>query len=142
VAFQGRAIFVIMPVCVECGSPVEALYIEYSKGNIYLNRCGACQKIADKYVELDKVALFIEMVLHKPQVYRHLLFNTDLFTPSGASAWEKWSRWGKLCLLMILFDVYIKWSQLERKNIHLASDGGGGFLSTYMYLLAVCTIGM
>lgn len=79
------------------------------------------------------------MVLHKPQVYRHLLYNTDLFTPPGASRWQRWSRWGKLCLLMILFDVYIKWSQIERRDVVLAEHGD--FLTTYMYLFIICSLG-
>lgn len=96
--------------------------------------------MADKFVEFDNVIIFIEMVLHKPQVYRHLLFNTDLFTPPGASAWERWSRWSKLCLIMILFDVYIKWAQVERNNIVLADDGN--FFTTYCYILVICSFGI
>ncbi|CAG8443802.1 5687_t:CDS:2 [Funneliformis caledonium] len=64
-----------MPTCVECGVPVTNLYTEYSKGNIRLTHCEICNKFADKYVEHDFVIIFIDMLLHKPQVYRHLLFN-------------------------------------------------------------------
>ncbi|CAG8454838.1 2994_t:CDS:2 [Rhizophagus irregularis] len=64
-----------MPTCVECGAPVTNLYTEYSKGNIRLTPCEKCKKFADKYVEHDFVIIFIDMLLHKPQVYRHLLFN-------------------------------------------------------------------
>lgn len=34
-----------------------------------------CKRFADKYIEHDYVIIFIDMLLHKPQVYRHLLFN-------------------------------------------------------------------
>jgi len=34
-----------------------------------------CKKFADKYIEHDFVVLFIDIILIKPQVYRHLLYN-------------------------------------------------------------------
>lgn len=34
-----------------------------------------CNQFADKYIEHDFIIIFIDMLLHKPQVYRHLLFN-------------------------------------------------------------------
>lgn len=34
-----------------------------------------CKKLADKYVEHDFVIIFVDMILHKKPVYRHLLFN-------------------------------------------------------------------
>jgi hypothetical protein len=37
----------------------------------------------DKYVELDAVVIFIDLLLHKPQVYRHLLFNRLEYYESG-----------------------------------------------------------
>lgn len=96
--------------------------------------------MADKYVEFDNVVVLIEMVLHKPQIYRHLLFNTDLFTPPHAEKWTRLSRWLKLCVLMILFDVYIKWAQVERQNVVLAASNQ--FLSTYIYLILICSLGI
>ncbi|KAF9365155.1 sterol homeostasis protein [Mortierella sp. NVP85] len=64
-----------MPTCVECGAAVSSLYTEYSKGNIRLTYCEHCKKLADKYVEHDFVIIFVDMILHKKPVYRHLLFN-------------------------------------------------------------------
>lgn len=91
-------------------------------------------------MEFDFVIIFIEMVLHKPQVYRHLLFNTNLFTPPGSRNIERWGRWAKMCLLMILFDVYIKWSQIERHGSQIIVDGN--FAATYIYLLIICSLGI
>lgn len=34
-----------------------------------------CRKIADPFVEFEAVLLFIDMMLHKVSVYRHLLIN-------------------------------------------------------------------
>ncbi|KAI9312291.1 Arv1-like family-domain-containing protein, partial [Dichotomocladium elegans] len=73
-----------MPTCVECGASVRDLYTQYSKDNIRLTSCATlfsfcrqdrCYGFADKYIEHDFVIIFIDMLLHKPQVYRHLLLN-------------------------------------------------------------------
>jgi Arv1-like family len=73
--------------CVECSHPVASLYTIYSKDNVRLTQCVApphhppltaqdkCKKFADKYIEHDFVVLFIDIILIKPQVYRHLLYN-------------------------------------------------------------------
>lgn len=62
-------------VCVECGAPVALLVRDYGKGNLRLAICGACNRVADKYVEYETVLLFLEVLLLRPQVYRHLLYN-------------------------------------------------------------------
>lgn len=36
-----------------------------------------CFGIVDKYIEFDSVIICLDAVLHKPQTYRHLLFNID-----------------------------------------------------------------
>jgi hypothetical protein len=70
-----------MPICIECRHPVKTLWREgagdKSTGhNIRLTVCKNCGRFCDKYVEHDFVVLFIDLVLIKPQVYRHLLHNT------------------------------------------------------------------
>ena len=35
----------------------------------------SCHKVVDKYIEFDPVIIFLDALLHKPQAYRHLLFN-------------------------------------------------------------------
>ena len=71
-----------MPICIECRAPINQLYTSYSKADdrsggkgVRLTQCQHCKRFADKYVEHDFVVLFIDLVLVKPQVYRHLLFN-------------------------------------------------------------------
>ena len=34
-----------------------------------------CDETVDKYIEFDKVIIFLDALLHKPQAYRHILFN-------------------------------------------------------------------
>ncbi|EFW15198.1 sterol homeostasis protein [Coccidioides posadasii str. Silveira] len=105
-----------MPICIECCYPVSHLYTSYSKADdralgkgVRLTQCPRCRRFADKYVEHDFVVLFIDLVLIKPQVYRHLLFNRlgrddDKFDRSII----------RLGILILLFDVYIAWARIER----------------------------
>jgi len=101
-----------MPTCVECGYPVTELYHEFGASNIRLTKCvkwlplcsrvlsclpppmipissvvgcfqDHCLQFADRYVEYDGVMIFIDMVLHKPRVYRHLLFNRIKYHDTG-----------------------------------------------------------
>lgn len=59
----------------KCGRGIEKLYIQYSPGNIRLLKCGNCKSVADEYIECELMILIIDLILHKPQAYRHLLFN-------------------------------------------------------------------
>ncbi|KAL8694325.1 MAG: hypothetical protein Q9218_001030 [Villophora microphyllina] len=77
-------------------------------GDVRLTQCPRCKRFADKYVEHDYVVLFIDLVLVKPQVYRHLLFNRlgrddDELDPSIT----------RLGVLLLLFNVYLTWSRIE-----------------------------
>ena len=37
-----------------------------------------CGQIIDKYTLCDPVVMLLDALLHKPQVYRHLLYNTNI----------------------------------------------------------------
>ncbi|KAK8028813.1 Arv1-like family-domain-containing protein [Apiospora marii] len=108
-----------MPICIECRHPVKTLWTQYSGAgdpssghNIRLTVCKNCGRFCDKYVEHDFVVLFIDLVLIKPQVYRHLLHNTlmregDQFDPSIV----------RLGTLLLLFDVYLTWARIEKQTV-------------------------
>ncbi|KAF1843433.1 Arv1-like protein [Cucurbitaria berberidis CBS 394.84] len=112
-----------MPICIECRFPVKTLYTTYSKADdralgkgVRLTQCPRCKRFADKYVEHDFVVLFIDVVLIKPQVYRHLLFNRlgrddDKFDRSII----------RLGILLLLFDVYLTWSRIEKLPLPTSS---------------------
>lgn len=145
-----------MPICIECRNPVSSLYTTYSKADdrtlgkgVRLTQCPRCKRFADKYVEHDFVVLFIDLVLIKPQVYRHLLFNRlgredDRLDPSIV----------RLGILLLLFDVYLTWARIERAvttNL-LSADGdvqaehgnGNGLANQplilqYMFFLFLCS---
>ncbi|KAM3419540.1 Protein ARV [Cercospora zeina] len=116
-----------MPICIECRYPVSTLYTTYSKADdkalgkgVRLTQCPRCKRFADKYVEHDFVVLFIDLVLIKPQVYRHLLFNRlgredGRFDPSIM----------RLGTLLLLFDVYLTWARIEKAT----SDSSSSSLS-------------
>ncbi|KAK2787732.1 sterol homeostasis protein [Emmonsiellopsis sp. PD_33] len=113
-----------MPICIECCYPVSHLYTSYSKADdralgkgVRLTQCPRCQRFADKYVEHDFVVLFIDLVLIKPQVYRHLLFNR-----LGRSD-NKFDRSiVRLGTLILLFDVYLSWARIEKSSALSASS--------------------
>lgn len=71
-----------MPICIHCTHPIPTLYTTYAAADdralgkgVRLTQCPRCKRFADKYVEHDFVVLFIDLVLIKPEVYRHLLVN-------------------------------------------------------------------
>jgi hypothetical protein len=66
-------------ICVECGAHVPYLVRDYGKGNVRLAICQNCNEVADKYVEYENILLFLDLMLVRPQVYRHVLHN--LSTP-------------------------------------------------------------
>ncbi|KAK4237296.1 Arv1-like family-domain-containing protein [Achaetomium macrosporum] len=140
-----------MPICIECRHPVKTLWREgggdKSGGhNIRLTVCKNCGRFCDKYVEHDFVVLFIDLVLIKPQVYRHLLHNTlmkdeDEFAPSII----------RLGILLLLFDVYLTWARIERQSAPDADSPGidnsnfgrlaqQPIVFQYMFFLLLCTL--
>ncbi|XP_044501192.1 protein ARV 2-like isoform X2 [Mangifera indica] len=60
--------------CVKCGFRIKTLFVQYSPGNIRLMKCENCRAVADEYIECE-IILLIDLILHKPQAYRHLLYN-------------------------------------------------------------------
>ncbi|KAI8904329.1 Arv1-like family-domain-containing protein [Gorgonomyces haynaldii] len=118
--------------CIECGEKVSQLYVEYGKGNIKLQECPQCLKFADKYIEYDLTTIFIDMVLLKHQVYRHMLFNRLEYTPRGTN--PSMIRFG---ILLVLFDVYMKWHRLDRLQQPIVL--GFALHLQYLWMLGFCT---
>lgn len=96
---QGRKI-----ICVECGKEALQAYKQLRGGIIRLSHCEACSSVVDKYVEYDSVLIILDILLHKAQAYRHLLFNRRL-----DFHWQ-------LCLVFLFCDAYIKWWYLKHSN--------------------------
>jgi hypothetical protein len=87
--------------CIECGAPAGELYKEYSPGNIRLSVCDTCHKTIDKFVEYEFVLIALDLVLMKPQAYRHVLYNRNPVL-NGSDIW-------KTVVLSVLLDAYMKW---------------------------------
>ncbi|KAL1976761.1 hypothetical protein VTN31DRAFT_3043 [Thermomyces dupontii] len=107
-----------MPICIECSFPVSHLYTTYSRADdrtlgkgVRLTQCPRCKRFADKYVEHDYVVIFIDLVLIKPQVYRHLLFNR-----LGRDDNRVDRSIVRLGILLLLFDVYLTWAHIEKSS--------------------------
>lgn len=104
--------------------------------DVRLMQCPRCKRFADKYVEHDFVVLFIDLVLVKPQVYRHLLFNR-LHTSSNALD----PSIVRLAILLLLFDVYITWSHIEGLPSEVTSHSkitSLPLLLQYLFYLFLC----
>ncbi|OJD18804.1 hypothetical protein AJ78_01211 [Emergomyces pasteurianus Ep9510] len=132
-----------MPICIECCCPVSHLYTSYSKADdrslgkgVRLTQCPRCKRFADKYVEHDFVVLFIDLVLIKPQVYRHLLFNR-----LGRSD-DKFDRSIiRLGTLILLFDVYLSWARVEKSDSLSASSlSTAPIVVQYIFFLTLNTL--
>lgn len=141
-----------MPICIECRHPVKTLWTKYSSTgngdqdsghNIRLTVCKNCGTFCDKYVEHDFVVLFVDLVLIKPQVYRHLLHNSlmrdgDRFDPTMI----------RLGILLLLFDVYLTWARIEKQfNASSGADQSSfsriaqqPIVLQYMFFLLLCTL--
>jgi len=84
-------------MCVECGARAEETYKQYSMDIIKLTQCGKCSENVDKYIEYDFVLVLLDILLHKSQAYRHVLFNVKTKSAS------------RLSVLCVLCDTYMKW---------------------------------
>ncbi|KAI0213628.1 Protein ARV1 [Lamellibrachia satsuma] len=92
--------------CIECGYEAVELYKDFKAGIIKISHCVSCHKVVDKYIEFDPVIIFLDALLHKPQAYRHLLFNDKFKAP------------GRLLLIFLLCDTYLKWESLQTDRPH------------------------
>ncbi|KAG8531657.1 uncharacterized protein KY384_003288 [Bacidia gigantensis] len=93
--------------------------------DVRLTQCPQCKRFADKYVEHDYVVLFIDLVLIKPQVYRHILFNrfyhdaetldVRIASPHGVilPLTQLQPSIRRLGILLLLFDVYLTEIHIE-----------------------------
>lgn len=119
-------------ICVECGEPVDSLYTKYTNGHIKLTDCTQCFKTADKYVEFDSVILFIDVLLMKPQAYKHMVFNLmsddyDLNKEAKSeecrgynplSLWLRRNKVQRIRVLAVLFEIYLIWAYAEKNHYH------------------------
>ncbi|XP_073293704.1 protein ARV 2-like isoform X1 [Primulina huaijiensis] len=97
--------------CVQCGFPIDTLYIQYSPGNIRLMKCEYCKVVADEYIECEVMILIIDLILHKPQAYRHLFYNR--FSKEAVNF--QGLLW-KSVFAFLLLDIYRMWTLRMNEN--------------------------
>ncbi|KAK7275463.1 hypothetical protein RIF29_16580 [Crotalaria pallida] len=114
--------------CVQCSFPINSLYVQYSPGNIRLMKCENCKAVADEYIECEIMILVIDLILHKPKAYRHLLHNVLNQQQTLMFQGLFW----KLAFIFLLFDAY--------KCLVLESSKGksGSSSMSFSSLLSTC----
>ncbi|CAK9782960.1 hypothetical protein CC85DRAFT_286929 [Cutaneotrichosporon oleaginosum] len=64
------------PLCTSCAYPVPHVYTTYSsRSNIRLSVCPRCNSFVDPLIEAPPLLLVLDLVLLKPRVFLHLLYN-------------------------------------------------------------------
>ncbi|WWC92823.1 uncharacterized protein L201_007782 [Kwoniella dendrophila CBS 6074] len=65
-----------MPVCTNCAYPADHVYTTYkTKSNIRLGVCARCDHFLDPLIEHPDLIILLDLILLKPRVFLHLLFN-------------------------------------------------------------------
>ena len=143
-------------VCVECGNSVPSLYTSYTtptnqpttptkSDNICLSKCPQCHHFCDSYIEHDSVLVFIDMLLHKPAVYRHLIINRYMMTYTEGGVVKCSSKEGalsggwwfyRLVLLKIAFEVYVK----LRNGVFLESEAFNIYIKLFIQSSVECLV--
>ncbi|ORZ39165.1 Arv1 protein [Catenaria anguillulae PL171] len=85
-----------------------------------------CGEFADTYLESDPVLVMIDLLLHRPAVFRHVLFNRQFRSspavPGGKSteprarqsSWLPDAKVSRFGVLLVLFEVYVRLLRMEK----------------------------
>ena len=111
-------------ICTCCGVAVTDVYKEFSKGNIRLTRCEHCRRDADKYVESELLLIFLDLMLHRVEAYRHVIFNRLPYRDSGIDG-----RLLRIYALFMLCDAYMKTVRIGGDAVTMATAGVALLLS-------------
>ena len=84
--------------CVNCGKEVDSTFRVVAGDSVRLLECPHCQNRADPYFEVDNVIKFLDLLLHDPKVYRHVIFNKTL-----SSSRQKFSVSKEMYLILLAF---------------------------------------
>eukprot|EP01029_Cantina_marsupialis_P028875 TRINITY_DN778119_c0_g1_i1.p1 TRINITY_DN778119_c0_g1~~TRINITY_DN778119_c0_g1_i1.p1 ORF type:complete len:246 (+),score=20.82 TRINITY_DN778119_c0_g1_i1:104-841(+) len=87
-----------MPRCIECSQVVENTWETFGENTVRLVKCPNCSKFTDSYVQKELFLVFVDVLLQRPQSYRHLIFNRWFFKKHGITRF----LWVILFLWMIL----------------------------------------
>ncbi|GAA6020503.1 hypothetical protein JCM11491_001378 [Sporobolomyces phaffii] len=94
--------------CVNCSSPVDSLYISYfQQSNTSLLECPKCGQLADDFLSFPFPIALLNLLLLKPQVYRHLLRNRGGDTVRDRSK-HQWAETFKLAAISLSVDSLVR----------------------------------
>ena len=88
-------------MCVECGRRAAAIIQTLHPGNVRLARCDGCGCCVDKYLERDSFLILLDVLLHRPSAYRHVLCNRTEALGTGPGRL-------KSLALVVICDAYLK----------------------------------
>eukprot|EP01069_Polyplicarium_translucidae_P005673 Polyplicarium_translucidae@DN2831_c0_g1_i1.p1 len=91
-------------ICVECAEPVPFTY-RHMSGGLRLYQCHSCARTADKYCEYDFSNFAIDIVLHRVEAYRHLIFNRMQRTGYPCLSADVF----RVAVMTTLLDAYVNW---------------------------------
>eukprot|EP00667_Euglena_gracilis_P011978 EG_transcript_12272 len=92
--------------CVECGAIAGATYRQFPNGTFKLVKCAACGAFVDGYVEYELTIVVLDMILYRPQAYRHLVFNYLPAMPRSRLTGLP-RPFDFLALLFVFLDAYV-----------------------------------
>lgn len=82
-----------------------------------LTQCSVCRQFADKYIEHDFTLLFLDVVLLKPEVFRHLRYNR-LERPDSQLDTRSIVRLGFVFLLVTAYVVWLwAWHRVHQHEV-------------------------
>ncbi|KAJ3423504.1 sterol homeostasis protein [Anaeramoeba flamelloides] len=90
-------------ICVHCGCPIDKTYRIFPGDNIRLATCSHCGKHADPYIETDNVIKFLDLILHKTAIYRHVMFNQIPYRDRGIDI-----KILQMTFIILIFNTYSK----------------------------------
>ncbi|XP_020587387.1 protein arv1 homolog isoform X2 [Phalaenopsis equestris] len=122
--------------CVNCGRRVGRLFMQYSPGNIRLMKCDNCKAVADPYIECEFMIIFIDLILHKPKAFRHLLYNVLNLEKTDFKAIAL-----KLALMYFILDAYRVSLSVGSKGTRVSSRSGLEFAWTCLKVLLNVLLG-
>ena len=64
-------------ICVECGTKIGKLLKKLPHNEYELSLCKECGQVVDPYIEYEQNLKLLHILLCRPQVYRHFLYNYD-----------------------------------------------------------------
>lgn len=116
-------------VCIHCGEKNKSLYSNFGGDEVGLNKCIACSKIIDKYIEYDLLLIIIDILLHRSTIYRHLILNRfSCLNKKDIYLFCLWILLISSCFESIAFYLYYK-------NILNINMNDIGYLNVFIFVL-------